>query len=265
MKYKAIICDLDGTLLNGEHTITKETKETIKKVIDKGVKFFIATGRHHCDALTFKNMLELESFLITSNGAKVHGYNNEEILSHNISHDLAEELLKLEYSDKLHKNIYLNDKWYAETPLEGALLFHKESGFHHDIVNFNTLVGNEVTKFFFMCEDEECILELENTLKSKFTKGLNITQSLSTCLEVMKEGVSKASAIKEVLEREGLNPADAIAFGDGLNDLEMLSFVGKGFIMGNGSPRLKELLPNNEVIKTNEENGVAEKLKELFL
>lgn len=265
MRYKGIICDLDGTLLNKEHTITQETKDTIKKVIEKGVKFFIATGRHHCDAITFKNMLELDSFLITSNGAKVHDYNNKEILSNNISKELSKELFQYKCDEKLHKNIYLDDKWYAESPLEGALLFHKESGFHHDIVNFDTLVGNEATKFFFMCEDEECITNLEKDLKEKFSTGLNITQSLSTCLEVMKEGVSKASAIKEVLKREGLNSDEVIAFGDGLNDLEMLSFVGQGFIMGNGSKRLKELLPNNEVIKTNEENGVAEKLKELFL
>ena len=45
----------------------------------------------------------------------------------------------------------------------------------------------------------------------------------------------------------------------------MLSSVGKGFIMGNGSPRLKALLPENEVIKTNAENGVAKKLQEIFL
>ncbi|MGL5984195.1 MAG: HAD family hydrolase, partial [Cetobacterium sp.] len=86
-----------------------------------------------------------------------------------------------------------------------------------------------------------------------------------SCLEVMKEGVSKATAIEEVLKREGIDIQDTIAFGDGLNDLEMLSFVGKGFVMGNGSPRLKELLPENEVIKPNSENGVAKKLQELFL
>ncbi|MBP9510756.1 MAG: HAD family phosphatase, partial [Fusobacteriaceae bacterium] len=45
MKYKAVISDLDGTLLNSNHTISKYTQEVIKKVIEKGVKFYIATGR----------------------------------------------------------------------------------------------------------------------------------------------------------------------------------------------------------------------------
>ena len=107
MKYKAIICDLDGTLLNEHHTISEETKETIRKVVNSGVKFIIATGRHHNDAITFKNMLDLDSFLITSNGAKVHDYNNKEIISHNIPVHLSKELLNYNYSENLHKNVYL--------------------------------------------------------------------------------------------------------------------------------------------------------------
>ncbi|MHA4989200.1 Cof-type HAD-IIB family hydrolase [Cetobacterium somerae] len=265
MKYKAIICDLDGTLLNEHHTISEETKETIRKVVNSGVKFIIATGRHHNDAITFKDMLELDSFLITSNGAKVHDYSNKEIISHNIPAHLSKELLNYNYNENLHKNVYLDEEWYAEKPLEEALLFHKESGFHHVIAPFQSLVGKEITKFFFICDDEEHISELEKKLRKQFHQGLNITLSLGSCLEVMREGVSKASAIEEVLKAEGIDLKETIAFGDGLNDLEMLSSVGKGFIMGNGSPRLKALLPNNEVIKTNAENGVAKKLQEIFL
>lgn len=265
MKYKAIICDLDGTLLNSHHTISQETIDTIKKIIDKGVKFIIATGRHHNDAFTFKDMLGLDSFMITSNGAKVHDYDNIEIISHNIPEELSKKLLNYEYHDDIHKNVYLDEKWFVETPLAEAQLFHKESGFHHDIVPFDDLIGNEVTKFFFISEDEDKISDLEKKLRDEFESGVNITLSLSSCLEIMREGVSKASAIEEVLKQEGIALEETIAFGDGLNDLEMLSSVGEGFIMGNGSPRLKALLPNNEVIKTNDEDGVAKKLKEIFL
>ena len=57
---------------------------------------------------------------------------------------------------------------------------------------------------------------------------------------------------------------ETIAFGDGLNDLEMLGIVGKGFIMENGSETLKKLLPNLEIIGNNTNDGVAKKLKEIF-
>ncbi len=62
-----------------------------------------------------------------------------------------------------------------------------------------------------------------------------------------------------------MNPKEAVAFGDGFNDREMLEVVGKGFIMGNAHDKLRQALPNHKVIQTNDEDGVANTLKELFL
>lgn len=262
---KAVVCDLDGTLLNEQHTISEFTKETIKKVIDSGVKFIIATGRHHKDAMVFKEMLGLESFLITSNGAKVHDYNNNEIISHNIPLDISTELLGYKYDERLHKNVYLDEKWFAERDLPEAKEFHKESGFMYEIASFKSLIGREITKFFYLSNDIEVIEKLERELKERFKKGINITLSLDCCLEIMRENISKAYSLKEVLDKEGIDLSETIAFGDGLNDLEMLSSVGNGYIMGNGSERLKEKLPSNEIILSNNEDGVAKKLREIFL
>ena len=49
-----------------------------------------------------------------------------------------------------------------------------------------------------------------------------------------------------------------------MNDYEMLSLVGKPFIMGNANQRLIDALPNVEVIGNNNEDGIGEKLKEIF-
>ena len=265
MKYKAVICDLDGTLLNESYEISEKTREVIKKVTEQGIKFIIATGRHHNDAKVYKEILKSESFLITSNGAKVHNPENKEIISHNIPKELSEKLLSFTYHEELHKNIYSDEKWYAESPLEMAEQFHKESGFMYEISSFESLRGKEVTKFFFLSENQKIMSSLEKDLKENFGLKLNITLSFSSCIEVMKDGISKATAIEEVLKMENIHPDETIAFGDGLNDFEMLSLVKKGYIMGNGSERLKELLPSNEVIERNSNDGVAKKLEELFL
>lgn len=265
MKYKAVVCDLDGTLLNSHHTISQFTKDIINKIRAKGVKVFIATGRHYEDARVFKDMLGLDSFMITSNGAKVHNEKNEEIISHNIPVDISESIINMTIDDLIHKNMYMDNNWYVEEKLEEAEEFHKESGFNHVIKPFKELTGKEVTKFFYICEDEEKIRILEEEFAMKYRGKLNITLSLGTCLELMHRGVSKATALKEVLEAEGISMEDVIAFGDGLNDYEMLKSVGKGLIMGNGSYRLIEALPENEVIETNDEDGVAKYLTEVFL
>lgn len=266
MRFKAIVCDLDGTLLNQEHTISKNTIETIKKITEQGVKFFIATGRHHLDALKFKDMLGLDSYLISSNGARIHDENNNIIFRDDISKELAEQIFKTNIPSEIHKNVYLEDHWYLETPLIEASEYHKESGFTYTVTDFSKLYGKEIIKFFYIHEDENKIKELEKKLIERFGDKTNVTLSLPICLEIMNKGVSKGHAITDVLmPRFNLKKEEIIAFGDGLNDYEMLKSVGEGILMGNCNPRLKSLLPNNKVTKKNSEDGVAEYLKKIFL
>ena len=70
MKYKLIVCDMDGTLLTSSHKISDHTANIIKKIEDSGVKFMIATGRPYLDARHYRDSLKLRSYLITSNGAR---------------------------------------------------------------------------------------------------------------------------------------------------------------------------------------------------
>lgn len=265
MKYKAVVSDLDGTLLNSEHTISHYTRETIKKIVEKGVKFFIATGRHHQDVMVFKNMLDLETYLITSNGARIHNERDEEIYTKDIPAHLTDEILSLDIDNEITKHAYIGDEWVSEIALEGAEEFHKESGFTQTIISFDELKGKEVIKFFFISENVAKIKELEEQLRAKYSDKLNITLSLETCLEIMHKEVSKGTAITELFSKENIEIDEIMAFGDGLNDFEMLKLVGKGLIMGNGNLRLKEALPDNEVIGTNDEHGVARYLEGIFL
>ena len=162
MKYKAIVCDLDGTLLNSQHTISKYTRDVIKDVTNLGVKFFIATGRHHMDALKFKEMLGLDSYLISSNGARIHNENNEIIFKGDIPKELSNEIFDLNINEEIYKNIYKDDFWFSEKPLDEAHEYHKESGFTYSVRKFSELKNSEVIKFFYINEDEKLIRNLEN-------------------------------------------------------------------------------------------------------
>lgn len=80
----------------------------------------------------------------------------------------------------------------------------------------------------------------------------------------MNKGVSKANALEELVERRGYALKDCLVFGDGMNDFEMLKQAGKGCVMGNADPRLKEALPNNEVIGFNKDEAVARYIRQVF-
>lgn len=84
-------------------------------------------------------------------------------------------------------------------------------------------------------------------------------------MEFFSETANKANAAKFLLKRDGIDIKDAISFGDGENDYEMLTMAGKGFIMGNALYRLKNMMPEDfEIIGTNNEDGEAKKLVEIF-
>ncbi|PAB59158.1 Cof-type HAD-IIB family hydrolase [Anaeromicrobium sediminis] len=265
MNYKAVISDLDGTLLNSHHTISEYTKKIIKEVTNKGIKFFIATGRHHKDVEHIGRKLDLDTILISSNGSKVHDSNLEELFSHDIDENTVKDILKIEIDKEVHVNIYQGDSWFVERENEWIKEYHIESGFEYEVVNIKELKDYTASKIFFTCEDHNKLLKIKEELDEIFSENLNITFSTLTCLEVMACGVSKGMAIKKVLDKHSIKLEETIAFGDGLNDLEMLSSVGRGLVMGNALDKLKEALPENEVISTNNEDAVAVYLAENLL
>ena len=179
---------------------------------------------------------------------------------------MSNEIFDLNINEEIYKNIYKDDFWFSEKPLDEAHEYHKESGFTYSVRKFSELKNSEVIKFFYINEDEKLIRNLENEINKKFGNRINLTLSLPICLEIMNKGISKGNAIKDILlPKFKITPEEVISFGDGLNDYEMLDIVGEGLLMGNCNPRLKELLPNNKVIGRNDEDGVAEYLKKVFL
>ncbi|MGL5949231.1 MAG: HAD hydrolase family protein, partial [Aeromonas sp.] len=70
--------------------------------------------------------------------------------------------------------------------------------------------------------------------------------------------------VEKLLATYGLDLSQAVAFGDGMNDVEMLSMVGRGVVMANAHDRLKNALPQHAQTLSNHDDGVAHYLEQLF-
>lgn len=81
--YQVVASDLDGTLLSPDHTLSPYAKETLKLLTARGINFVFATGRHHVDVGQIRDNLEIKSYMITSNGARVHDLDGNLIFAHN--------------------------------------------------------------------------------------------------------------------------------------------------------------------------------------
>ena len=264
--YPVVVSDLDGTLLNKQHELTPRTRDTIQRLSRQGIKFIFATGRHYQDVERIRAQLGIDMYLITSNGARVHNPRGEMIIHHDIPAQLVHPLLAMSKPlvDKVHTNIYKGDQWLLEVGDATLNEFHKESGFTFTLADFDTLDTDAIQKIFFVALSHDDLQPLAEQIRSLYGDQLSITFSLPECLEAMAADVCKGNALTEVLTLKGYTLADAIAFGDGMNDLEMLAEVGKGVIMGNADPMLVKSLPDNERIGHCNDHAVAEYLARLY-
>ena len=258
--YRVIASDLDGTLLNPDHRVSEVTKQTIHALLAKGKKFIIATGRHHIDVKAIKEAIGADIYLITSNGARVHNAQGELVFSQNVAPEIAQQLSELVLPTGVQANIFRDDDWFINEESQELLDFSQDSTFSYEVADLSRLDKHGVAKFFF-CGPHEQLVTIERQIKAQFADAVNTSFSLPKCLEVMDISVNKASALTEVLKLKGFTLADTIAFGDGMNDVEMLQAVDKGLIMGNAANMLKTALPEHEVIASSADDGVARYIK----
>ncbi|MGK2946056.1 MAG: sugar/pyridoxal phosphate phosphatase YigL [Candidatus Malihini olakiniferum] len=264
--YQVVASDLDGTLLSPNHTLSPFAKETLKLLTTQVIDFVFATGRHHLDVAQIRDGLGISAFMITSNGARVYNAQGELIFSHNLDQDIVHDLCGMVYQNpEMLTHIYRHDEWFMSRSRQEEERFFQESIFKYKLFEPGLLGTDGVSKVFFTCDSHKKLLLLEEAINARWGDRVNVSFSTLICLEVMAGGVSKGHALEKVAKLMGHTLKSCIAFGDGMNDFEMLSMAGKGCIMRNAHQRLKDLLPQLEVIDSNANDAVAYYLRRLFL
>lgn len=259
-----VVADMDGTLLSPEHKISQRTINAVQALVAQGTEFMLATGRHYEDVYLMAQQLGVEASLITSNGARVHDHHGQVLYENHIPPNLVERVLQISRGFELHRNLYQQDLWLVEEPHEALLAMHDQSGFRYSLSDFTELDLSHIDKIYFTAEHEK-LVPLERLLSDRFSRQLNITFTSPEYLEVMNLGVSKGQALKKLLKMKGKSAEQAVAFGDGMNDLDMLKLVRYGVVMDNASDLVKAKLPNKLVARSNSEEGVADFIERYLL
>lgn len=264
--FKAIISDLDGTLLNQEHKIGDFTIETLSKLAQNHIDIFLATGRNYADVKHIIQKVPLKSAtLVTSNGAEAHNLAGELLFNHYLPEDLAAELMQIPFDQqRICLNSYQGEDWFINVDVPQLRAYHQDSGYMYNVIDFAHHHGKQTEKIFFIAKKPEDLLPLEQYIQSHYGDQIYMTYSTLYCLEIMAKGVSKASTLEQLIQKRGYTLSDCIAFGDGMNDVEMLSSVGKGCLMANADPRLITKLPHNEIFGLNRDESVASYLRATF-
>lgn len=282
MTTQAIFLDMDGTILNENNRVSDYTNEIIQEVRQSGVKVFIATGRAYDEISTLvPDSFEVDGIL-SSNGAV--GYiKGKEIFKHQLPMQTVYKLIDLAEQHQIYYELFPYYKNRIALKRDKHLLTSEISSEDHGDVEDNEwqsrqeslrekmnwvdeIPDDAYSKFYFFKRNKSEIQKWEAVVKPLVDEmNISISHSTECNLEVMPEGVNKATAIEAALKYLGFNEdVKTYAIGDSDNDRQMLEHVDHPIVMKNAADHIKAL--GKEVTsKTNVENGVAEYLKERFL
>ena len=269
MKYKLLVLDVDGTLLNNEKEISKRTLASLLKVQQMGIRIALASGRPTYGLMPLAKILELGNyggFIVSYNGCQIINAQNGEILfERRINPEMLPHLEK-----KAHKNgfaifTYHDDTLLTDSPdnehirteakLNNLKIIKEE--------DFSIAIDFAPCKCMLVSDDEEALTGLEEHWKRRLNGTLDVFRSEPYFLEVVPCGIDKANTLGALLSHLNITREEVIAIGDGVCDVNMLQIAGLGVAMGHSQDSVKVCA--DYVTASNEEDGVAQAVEKMIL
>ena len=269
MKYKLLVLDVDGTLLNNEKEISKRTLSTLLKAQHTGIRIVLASGRPTSGLLPLAKALEMGNFggyIVSYNGAQIINAENGEVMfDKRINPELIPYLEK-----KARKNnfsIFTYHDEYLLTDNADNVHIRREAWLNNlrimEEEEFSIAIDFAPCKCVLVSDDEEALRGLENHWKRRLDGVLDVFPSEPYFLEVVPCGVDKANTLGVLMEQLGVKREEVIAIGDGVADVTMLQLAGKSVAMGHAQDSVK--ICADYVTASNEEDGVAQAVEKLVL
>lgn len=261
MRKKALVLDIDGTLVNSEKRITEATKNALRQVLEAGHKVVLASGRPAYGMGPYAKALELEKYggyLLSHNGAKVMGCATGEVLfCRALPLDLLPGLHAFArkngcglatHSEDMAISAFLPDK-YVE--LEAGINWMPVKVAE----DFAEYVDFDIYKCFMTAEGERAA-RLEQQLQALYGHRASIYRSESFFIEIVPKGTDKGESLARLMETIKVAREDVVCCGDGYNDISMIRYAGVGVAMGNARQAVKEAA--DYVTGSNDEDGLVQ-------
>lgn len=249
---KAAFFDVDGTLFS-HHTrqVPPSAREAIAALQEQGILCIIATGRHPIELAELPvEDIGFDAYLLM-NGQMMLDRQKNVLFSIPFS-GKAKELLLEHFENHVYPSLLLEkDDIYLNYSNERVL--QAQAIFSLATPKIGTYQGNDIYQFclYIPTEDEHLLAAIADDCV--------ITRWHNYGIDIFAKGGGKMAGIQRYLDSIGVTPDEIIAFGDGENDAEMLSFAGIGVAMGNAAETTKAAA--DYVTADIDDDGIAKALK----
>ena len=230
---KIAFFDLDGTIVYKDNIINPLIRQTLDQLRKNGILVCMATGRANLEIPEFNVDFDVR---MTFNGGCC--FNEKEII-YGLTVDKNEIMQVVKNASEINR------------PTVVAGMNHIVANFVDDdimeYVGFSKLNLQASDNFYDVIENEDIYELMVSCLKSdheqfiKDTKNLKVTDWWDRAVDIIPLQSGKGKGVSEILKYYGLSKDEAIAFGDGNNDIELLQACGTAVAMGNASERLKAI------------------------
>lgn len=267
-KYKMVACDLDGTLLGWDCSVSRENKEAIKKLCEKGVLFVPCSGRTLSEMKEVSEIPEIR-YIIYSSGAAICDKKTNQHFVNGFDKKTKEEMLKVFKDFEIYWFLHADGECYVDKNLRG-----KEKEFN--LSKAADILANTVAKG--LCGLENNFMEKEVEMISIFFKSekeqrccwekllhndkISVVDTWPLNLEIFSKTSGKDKAIIKLCQKIGLDTSEVISIGDSSNDIEALKAAGLGIAVSNGNDDVKKIA--DEIACSNDEHIAQYVLEHYF-
>ena len=263
---KLFAMDLDGTSLDNNSILRKETIDALKKLDENGIKFVFTSGRAMPSVRYLMSLTGIDNPFVTNNGALAMINKEKPIYTKGIEYKKIKELINFSENNKLSYQFYDVDTYYSNR-IRPERFNHLKKDSQYGMnyqVNFSFSTNplkelnnrkNAALKFQIFPDvekKEEKIMVLEKVKEL----DLYATSSNDKVIEIMEKDVNKFNGISEIGSFLGINKNEIAAIGDQDNDIPMLENSVLSFAMGNSIDKVKEVC--DYTVSTNENFGLVE-------
>ena len=234
-----LVCDMDGTLLNSEHKISLENKEAIRRFVDGGGMFTVATGRRSGGVAEVVKGLPMNLPVILLNGSQIYDLGRDCSLENFfIREDLSPLLksIKAAFPD-VGIEVFIEEGIAVVNDNQQVDFHRKLEPILPGIIEIDDLPQPWFKVIF--AGDNDRLLEVEDHLRA-FSGTWRAVFSAVIFLEILDREASKGNSIKKMVELLSLDVKRIVTMGDNMNDLEMIQIADHGVAVENANDRLKE-------------------------
>jgi len=266
-----IITDLDGTLLNSHHSVSKKDLQILRKLKQKGIYSVIATGRSF---FSVKKVLPMDfpiDYLIFSCGAGIMEWNSKNIIFSSQMDpqqvvEISKKLISMDLDFMIQSPIPDNHKFFYYHSGRENPDFHRRIELYKKFaepLNTNLKDYGPASQIIAISEDGKHIF---SKIKNKI-KNIHIVRSTSPLdyktnwIEIFAQGISKAHTARWLCDKLGISHNNTLAIGNDYNDVKLLEWANASFVVENAPEEIKECFT---VTKSNNNSGFSEAVKKVI-